>query len=86
MVCCLPCFEHIYDITDLPEALIDACRHCRGDFVRDMNFHKVVVHRMKCEGVDVVLDLLRKLRESYQSLAWRASRASIFKLTHYPLS
>jgi hypothetical protein len=27
MVCCLPCFGHIYDITDLPEPRRDASRH-----------------------------------------------------------
>lgn len=73
-----PFFHHLHNITNLPKAGLDASLHDRGHAVRTADLHEVMVHRVKGEGVHVVLDLLAEsLSETRVTLAVLANDAVV---------
>jgi len=53
-----PFLDHFDHIGNFPEAGVYASSHCLAHAVRAVNFHEIVVHGVKGEGVDMVFQLL----------------------------
>jgi hypothetical protein len=50
----LSILDHLHNITDLPKAAINTRLHGRSHAMRATDFHEVMVHCVKSEGVNMV--------------------------------
>ena len=73
-----PRFNHRHHILNFPKAGVDASGLGRAHFVSAADFHEIMVHRMKGEGVNVVFQFLAEsLRKTRITLAMLADYAVV---------